>query len=225
MYYFIITILLLIIPLYAQVKVKSAFSKYSKEYSRKGYTAADVARRILNNFNLDNVAIEHVNGNLTDHYDPRTNVVRLSDTVYNSTSIAAIGVAAHECGHAIQYAQSYAPIKLRSAIVPITNIGSKAGIYIAIIGALMTSSMLASIGIALFAMTAVFQAVTLPVEIDASSRALKILEGDDMLDSDELPKAKAMLSAAAMTYVAALLSAVLQVLRLILYVKGGRRRN
>ncbi len=223
--HFLLLIPALIFSLYAQAKVKSAFSKYSKINSRKGYTAADIARRILNNYNLDNVAIEHVNGSLTDHYDPRTNVVRLSDTVYNSSSIAAIGVAAHECGHAIQYAESYGPIKLRASIVPITNIGSKAGIYIALLGAMMTNTVIASIGIALFSMTAIFQAVTLPVELDASSRALKILEGDDMLDSDEIPQAKAMLSAAAMTYVAALLSAILQVLRLILIVRGGRRRN
>ena len=122
--HFLLLITALIFSLYAQAKVKSAFSKYSKINSRKGYTAADIARRILNNYNLDNVAIEHVNGSLTDHYDPRTNVVRLSDTVYNSSSIAAIGVAAHECGHAVQHAMGYAPVRMRSALVPAVSFAS-----------------------------------------------------------------------------------------------------
>lgn len=215
----------MIIALVAQAQVKSSFSKYSKVRSRNGYTAADVARQILNNHNLYDVAIEHVKGSMTDHYDPRTNVVRLSDTVYNSTSIAAIGIAAHECGHAIQYAESYKPIKMRSAIVPITNIGSKAGIYIILFGLLFSSSFFATLGIVLFATTAVFQLLTLPVEFNASSRALKILSEYQMLDSDELPQARAMLRAAAMTYVAALISAIMQVLRLVLIVYGRGRKK
>lgn len=214
----------LLIAIIAQARVKSAFSKYSKVRTRGAYTAEDVARRILNSHQLYDVRIERVKGSMTDHYDPKTNVVRLSDTVYGSTSVAAIGIAAHECGHAIQYAEEYKPIKLRASIIPMTNIGSNAGILIFFVGLLFSSGFLAVLGIGLFSMTAVFQLVTLPVEFNASARAIEILEKNQMLDDDELPMAKSMLRAAAMTYVAALISAVMQILRLV-FILNRRRRN
>lgn len=209
----------------AQIKVKSTFSRYSHQNNQHGYTACDVARRILDDNGLYNVQIEYIRGNLTDHYDPSSNVIRLSDTVYNSTSVAAIGVAAHEVGHAIQYAQGYTPIKIRQAIIPITQIGSNLALPLVLVGLLFSAlNWLIPVGIFLYAGVVLFQAVTLPVEFNASSRALKTLDSNLILYKDEVRMAGKVLSAAAMTYVAAMFSALLSLLRLILLSNRGRRR-
>lgn len=221
-----LSLLLLIIPLligvWAQANVSSAFRKYSRVGSTRGYTGAQIARYILDQNNLQHVNIEHIRGNMTDHYDPRSNVVRLSDTVYSSSSLAAVGVAAHECGHAIQYAADYSPIRIRAAIIPITNIGSYLAIPLVLVGLFLGSYSLAMIGVVGFALIALFQFVTLPVEFDASKRAVSILAG--MYSDNEMRGVKKVLTAAAMTYVAALISAVLQLLRLLLIVNRGSRR-
>jgi len=192
-------------------------------------TAYDAARMILNENGLFDVKIEHVSGNLSDHYDPQTNTVRLSDSVYNSTSSAAVGVAAHECGHAIQHAEGYAPIKIRTAIVPITNIGSRLSMPLILIGILLSAMSayyiyIAYFGVACFSLCALFQLVTLPTEFNASRRALLSLESCGRLDDDELRGAKKVLSAAAMTYVAALAVSVMQLLSLLIRVRRNDRR-
>ena len=189
----------------------------------RGYTAAELTRKLLDENELYNVSIERVSGNLTDHYDPTANVIRLSDSVYNSTSVAAIGVAAHETGHAIQYAKKYAPIKLRNAVIPISQIGSKLSIPLIILGFIFSFRPLVLGGIVLFALVALLQLITLPVEFNASRRALVFLENGDYLYGEELNGAKKTLSAAAMTYVAALLVSLMQLLRLVLLF--GRRNN
>lgn len=215
----------IIFALVAQLMVKNTFSKYSTVRNQQGYTAADVARRILDDNGLNYIPIEHISGELTDHYDPTTNVIRLSDSVYNSTSVAAIGVAAHEVGHAIQHAQGYAPIKLRQAIIPITQIGSKLAVPLVLIGMLISVfDFLIPVGIFLYAGVVFFQAVTLPVEFNASGRALRTLDEDLILYKDEVQMAKKVLTAAAMTYVAAMFSALMSLVRLIL-ISGGRRRR
>ena len=212
----------IIITIFAQIKVKSNFAKYRKVYNRRGYTGAMIARMILDQNGLNHVAIEMVSGQLTDHYDPRTNVVRLSSSVYNSTSVAALGVAAHEVGHAIQHSQGYVPMKLRGAIIPITQIGSQLSWPLFFIGLIFQMDILLTIGIVLFAAVVLFQLVTLPVEFNASSRALRTLESNYYLEPDEMVGAKKMLSAAAMTYVASLITAILQLFRL-LAIAGNRR--
>lgn len=220
----LITALLSII---ASLKVNSTFSKYSKVRTARNLTAEQAARSILDANGLHNVRIESVSGNLTDHYDPRTNVIRLSDSVRTSTSVAAVGVAAHEAGHAVQHAIGYAPIKLRNTLVPVANIGSMAGPYLILIGLLLSSSLssiLLNIGIWFFAAAVLFQIVTLPVEFNASSRAIKALDEGMYLEGDEIPKVKKVLGAAAMTYVAAAAVSVANLLRFIL-LAGGRRRN
>ena len=231
MFYFdptyIVLIPALILSIWASARVNSVYRKYSTVYSRRGYTAAMACRTVLDRNGLYGVRIEHIGGNLTDHYDPRENVIRLSDSVYNSTSAAAIGVACHEAGHAIQYANNYAPIKIRQAIIPITNVGSTAGIWIFIIGVLLTSMseafvMIAYVGLILFSFTALFQLVTLPTEFNASRRALDTLSSCGILYSDEIKDAGKVLSAAAMTYVAALAVALANILRLLAIV--NRRR-
>jgi len=214
----------LLFALWAQYRVKSTFAKYSKINNARGNTAAEVARQILNDNGLYNVNIERINGKLTDHYDPRSNTVRLSETVHSSTSVGAIGIAAHEVGHAIQHATDYTPIKIRTALVPITNIGSTLGIWIVFIG-LLVSPQIAIIGVILFSTVALFQLVTLPVEFNASSRALKTLESHNILYDDELVGAKRVLNAAAMTYVAALVSSLLTLLRLVLRIGMANRRG
>ena len=216
----------LIFALWAQFKVKSTFDRYSKVQNSRGLTASQIARQILDDNGLFNVQIERISGHLTDHFDPRTNVVRLSDSVYGSTSVASIGVAAHEVGHAIQHAIDYKPIKLRSALVPITNIGSTLGIWIVLLG-LLFSNTIAIIGVVLFATVALFQLVTLPVEFNASSRALNTLQSHYILYDDELVGAKRVLKAAAMTYVAALVSSLATLLRLIIsiMIANNRRRD
>ena len=223
-YYWVLIVPSMLFALWAQMMVSSTFNKYSRVMSSRGLTAAQVCRRILDDNGLHNVRIEHIAGNLTDHFDPRTNVVRLSDSVYNSTSVASIGVAAHETGHAIQHAVGYFPIKLRSAIIPVTNIGSKLSIPLILLGFVFQWQPLVEIGIWLFATVALFQLVTLPVEFNASRRALQTLEGDAILKATEVKQAKKVLTAAAMTYVAALITAVAQLLRLVL-LYGNRRRN
>ena len=223
---YLIVLPAIIFAMIAQFMVKSTFSKYSTVRNQHGYTAAEVARRILDDNGLNYIPIEHVNGELTDHYDPTSNVIRLSDSVYNSTSVAAIGVAAHEVGHAIQHAEGYAPIKVRQAIIPITQIGSKLALPLILIGMLISVfDFLIPVGIFLYAGVVLFQAVTLPVEFNASGRALKTLDEDLILYKDEVRMAKSVLSAAAMTYVAAMFSSLMTLLRLILIASGGRRRR
>lgn len=212
----------LLLGLWAQMLVKTRFNKFSKVASKRGMTGADAAKAVLNAGGVYNVPIGRVAGNLTDHYDPKKNSISLSDSVYGSTSIAAIGVAAHEAGHALQYANNYAPIKFRMALVPICNIGSRIGPLMIVIGCLMTyaaSQASASLGLTiytagliLFSAVALFQLVTLPVELNASRRALNALKSGNLLDRTELSGAKKVLKAAALTYVAALATSVMQVL-------------
>ena len=215
----------LIFALWAQFKVNSTFNKYAKIGNRRGLTGAEVARRVLDANGLHHVTVERVHGHLTDHYDPRTNVIRLSDSVYASTGIAALGVAAHEAGHAVQHAVGYAPIKLRTAIIPLTRFGSMLAMPLFIIGMLFAGasylgndigSIFMITGILFFSFSTLFQLVTLPTEFNASSRAMKALDNGGILASDELPAARATLSAAAMTYVAALATSLASLLRLIL---------
>ena len=223
-YSFIVLIPALIFALYAQFKVNSTYSKYSRVRSSRGITGAEVARQILDSNGLYNVQIAHIKGNLTDNYNPQTGVLSLSDSTYASDSVAAIGVAAHECGHAVQHAVGYAPIKLRMALVHITNFGSSAGVLVIMIGLIFGSYTLALIGILLYSLMAIFQLVTLPVEFDASSRALRTLQADHILEDDEIPYARKVLSAAAMTYVAALVSTVATLFRYLLIANSRRRR-
>lgn len=207
----------LILSLWAQANVNSTFARFSRVSNRRGMTGYDAARRILDMNGLQNIAIEHIAGNLTDHYDPRSNTVRLSDSVYGSSSVAAIGVAAHEVGHAVQHAVGYTPIKVRNAIVPVVNLCSQLAMPLFILGLIFSSSlfMLTDVGIILFSAAVLFHIVTLPVEINASRRALSTLESSYMLEGEEIGGAKKVLSAAAMTYVASAAMALLQLLRLI----------
>ena len=211
-----------LLALWAQFRVQSTYAKYSRVRSVRGRTAAEVARQILDDHGLGHVQVDRIGGKLTDNYDPRTNIVHLSQEVYDSSSIAAIGVAAHECGHAVQHAEEYGPLKLRSAIIPITNIGSSLSIPLFLIGLLFNFSILMNIGILLFGLVALFQLITLPVEFNASRRALSTIGERGLLTDDETRGAKKVLSAAALTYVAALASSLAQLLRLVLI---SRRRN
>lgn len=220
-YYFweiIIFILMITLPLLAQLGVNGTFSKYSRVRSSRGLTAEQAARAILDDNGLYNVGIERISGKLTDHYDPTANVVRLSDSVYGQTSIAAIGVAAHECGHACQHAESYAPIIIRSKLVPVTNICSRLWYLVFLIGCFFFQTMpfLIYVGIAMFGAVVLFQLVTLPTELDASHRALKTLERDSILEQGEISPARKVLTAAAMTYVTSLAVSVMQLVRLLL---------
>lgn len=217
----IILIPALIFSLIAQLMVKGAFSKYSGVRNSRGYTGADAARAILDRNGLSYIRIEHINGELTDHYDPSANVIRLSDSVYNNDSVAAVGVAAHEAGHAVQYAEGYGPIKVRSAIIPITQFGSNLSTPLVILGIIFSSNVLITAGIMLFCTVVLFQAITLPVEFNASGRALKVLREEHFLDDDEMKGAKSVLTAAALTYVAAMFSALASLARLLLI----RNRN
>ena len=223
-YYLILVVPAMLLAFWAQHKVNSTYDRFSRVCSYRGITAADVARSILRDNGLSDIPVERVAGRLTDHYDPRARVVRLSDAVYNSSSIAAIGVAAHEVGHACQHAAHYVPLTLRSAIIPITNLGSSLSVPLILIGLLLGNDTLAVFGVLLFSLVAVFQLITLPVEFNASSRALRTLEARDILAGEELAGARKVLSAAAMTYVAALAVSLAQLLRLALIV-GGRRRS
>lgn len=213
-----------VISMIASSKVKTTYAKYGRVASRNGLNATDAARMILDNAGLRHVRIERIAGDLTDHYSPKELVLRLSDTTYNSRSIAAIGVAAHECGHAIQHAKQYAPLNIRNAIVPVVNLGSKLSWPMILIGLLLGFTGFLDLGIILFSLTLIFQLITLPVEFNASSRALQILDDSNMLYDEELRGAKKVLSAAAMTYVAAAIASLLSLLRLIILF-GGRRRD
>ena len=228
----IVLIPAMIFAFWAQIRVNSTFEKYAKVYNRRGITGADAARRVLDAAGLYNVRIERIHGHLTDHYDPRDNVIRLSDATYASTGIAAVGVAAHEAGHAVQHAVGYVPIKLRTAIIPLTRFGSFLAMPLFIIGLLFGSGaqigygigdILMITGILFFSFSTLFQLVTLPTEFNASSRAMKALEDGCLLTADELPAAKATLSAAAMTYVAALATSLASLLRLMLIFNNRRR--
>ena len=221
--YLILVLPAMIIALFAQFRVKSAFSRYSQERCVSGLTGAETARRILELNGIYDIRIEHIAGDLTDHYSPNEKVIRLSDSVYNVQSIAAVGVAAHECGHAVQYATGYAPIKVRNAIIPVTNIGSTLSFPILLVGLILNFQPLVLVGIALFSIVTLFQLLTLPVEFDASRRALKTIDERGMLTPEEFTGAKKVLSAAAMTYVAALLTSLAQLLRLMILF--GRRRD
>lgn len=228
-YYFdptyVLVLIGLVLTMAASFRMNSTFSKYSKMKSASGMTGAEAAQRILNRAGIYDVTIEHVSGNLSDHYDPGHKVLRLSDTTYSSNSVAAVGVAAHECGHAIQHQENYGPLVLRSTLVPAANIGSRLGLPIILVGLLLgSSSVLIQIGIWVFAISVLFQFVTLPVEFNASSRAMKCLESNGILGSTELGQCRKVLSAAALTYVAAAAASVLQLLRLVMLF-GGRRRN
>lgn len=219
----IIMIPAILLGLIVQIRLSTTYSRYSKVQSRTGMTGYTAARRILDAAGLRHVPIECIQGELTDHFDPRSNVLRLSNGVYNSSSVAAIGVAAHECGHAIQYAEEYTPMKVRGALVKVTNFSSSISMFIVILGLIFSFRELALAGVALFSVVVLFQLVTLPVEFNASSRAVKILDG--YMDREELSGVKSVLSAAAMTYVAALVSAIFQLIRLLAIVGGGRDRK
>lgn len=213
-----------VISLWASARVKSTYAKYSRVRSMSGLTGADAASRILHSAGLYHVRVEHIAGDLTDHYDPKSKVLRLSDTVYGSASVAAIGVAAHECGHAIQDAQDYAPLKFRNTLVPVANFGTQAAWPIILVGLLFGSSQfLLNLGIILFSLGVLFQLVTLPVEFNASNRALEALGASGYLKEEQLDGAGKVLRAAAMTYVAALAQAVSQLLRLLLIANRNRR--
>ncbi len=213
---YILVLLGAIITLIASASVKSTFHKYSGVRNRRGLTAQDAAAMILSGAGITDVRIERVGGNLSDHYSPKEKVLRLSDSVYGQTSVAALGVAAHECGHAIQHARGYAPLKLRSASVPLANIGSMLSWPLLVLGIVLGMTNLAMAGVWLFVFVVLFQVITLPVEFNASRRALAILESRGMLSNDEMTGAKKVLSAAAMTYVAAVASSLLQLLRLLI---------
>ena len=229
MTYLIMVLPFAILALWANSNVNSTFRKYSQQMSRRHISGAQAAQRVLTANGVTGVRIERVHGNLTDHFDPRTNVIRLSDSVYDSTSTAAIGVACHEAGHAVQYAQHYAPIKLRAAIIPVTNIGSKLAMPLILLGVLFSafgymSYSLVYLGIACFGLSLLFQLVTLPVEFNASRRAMEAIESAGILTDEEQKGARKTLTAAAMTYVAATALALMQLLRLIMLF-GGRSRD
>lgn len=222
-YYWIILMPAFLIALLAQLNVSSTFNRYSQVASRRGLTGAQAAEEVLRAHGVYGVRVTRVSGKLTDHYDPRTNTIRLSDAVYGSTSIASVGVAAHEAGHAVQYAQEYGPIKVRGAIIPVCNFSSQISILLIILGFVMYSRPLFAVGVVLFAVATVFQVVTLPVEFDASRRAIRSLRETHLLDAQELQGAKKVLGAAAMTYVAALLVSIAQLLRYVLAFNSRRR--
>ncbi|MCL1928807.1 MAG: zinc metallopeptidase [Treponema sp.] len=221
-YYIILVVPTILLSLWAQYKVKSTFNKYSQVRSKNGISGAQAAQLLLQTNNISNVTVESVAGSLTDHYDPGNHKLRLSQPVYGQTTIAAVGVAAHETGHAIQHARGYGPLGLRSTLVPVANIGSSIGPWLAIAGLAMSFDFLLNIGIILFAGAVAFYLITLPVEFNASSRALAILAQNNVLDAEELRGVKKVLSAAAMTYVASALTAVMSLIRFILL---SRRRR
>lgn len=223
-WYLILVVPALLVAVYAQVKVQSAFKKYSQVGTRSGLSGAE-ASTLIQRQNGIQIPIEQVQGSMTDHFDPRTNVIRLSETVCNVRSVAAIGVAAHETGHALQYEEGYGPIKLRAAILPVTNFATSVSPIMIIVGLIASWQWLAMAGVAFFALSVLFQLVTLPVEFNASSRALKALSAGGVLTAEELDGAKKVLSAAALTYVAALLVSLMNLLRLLLIVAGRGRRG
>lgn len=221
---YILLIIGMLLSLAASAKLKSTFSVYKKIRSASGLTGAETAQRVLRCAGITDVQVVPISGSLTDHYDPRSKKVCLSEDVYNRTSLAAVGVAAHECGHAVQHATNYAPLNLRSAIVPVANIGSTLSWPLFLAGLIFSIRPLLTIGIVLFSLAVFFQLITLPVEFNASSRALKMLEGTGILGVEEVAGSRKVLTAAALTYVAALASSILQLLRLII-LAGGRNRD
>lgn len=228
--YIVIVLPCLLLSLWASSRVNSTFKRYSKQLSQRRITGADAARRVLQRYGVYDVRVERISGNLTDHYDPKANVIRLSDSVWGSTSTAAIGVACHEAGHAVQYAENYSPIKIRAAIIPLTNFGSKLAMPLILLGILFSSLgslsyTLVYAGIACFSLSLVFQLITLPVEFNASKRAVVAIEEGNLLTADELSGAKKTLRAAAMTYVAAVAVSLGQLVRLLLLFGGRRGRN
>ena len=229
-YYYLDPTMLVVLPalilsVWAQINVKTTYSKYSRVNTRSGITGFDAARRILDANGLYDVGIELIPGELSDHYDPRANVIRLSNAVYSSTSAAAVGVASHEAGHAVQHAVGYTPIKLRTAVIGISNFGSMAAMPLFFIGLIMASQPLMYLGIIFYSLAMVFQLVTLPVEFNASRRAMDALSDSGRFTSDELKASRKVLSAAALTYVAALATSLLSLLRLILIANGNNRRR
>lgn len=224
---YILVIIGAIICMIASANVQSTYRKYAKVASLMGWTGAEAAEKMLNYMGIFDVKIEHIRGELTDHYDPTAKVLRLSDAVYASNSVAALGVAAHECGHAVQHAQGYRPLQIRSKLVPAANIGSRYGLWIVILGLIFGGygSVLATVGVVLFSLGVLFQLVTLPVEFDASNRGLAMLRKFGMLQGDEMVSCRKVLQAAALTYVAAAASSILQLLRLIMISGAGSRRR
>lgn len=228
--YVVLVLPCVLLSMLASANVNRTFQKYARQYSQRRLTGAQAAERVLLAHGVHNVRIERISGNLTDHFDPKTNVIRLSDHVYDNTSTAAIGVACHEAGHAVQYAVHYAPIKLRAAIIPVTNLGSKLAMPLILIGLLMTalsrfSYYMIYLGIACFGLSLVFQLITLPVEFNASRRAISTIDQADLLTKEEQKGAKKVLKAAAMTYVAATAVSLAQLLRLLVLYGGRGRRN
>ncbi len=221
-YYLILVVPAIIISLIAQVNVKKTYSAMAKISNKKQLTGAQAAYNVLQHYGIRNVRIEQTQGKLSDHYDPRSNVIRLSPEVYAGTSVAAVGIACHEAGHAAQHAENYIPIKVRNSVLPVANFGSYFGPIIAVFGYFLGFGFLIDAGIILFAAVVFFQIVTLPIEFNASSRAIKVIEGTEMLFEDEVPKARKVLVAAAMTYVASLLVSIMSLIRLIL--RTNRRR-
>ena len=226
--YIVLVLPCIIFSMWASSSVNSTFNRYAKVFSSRRITGAQAAQRVLSHNGVSGVRIERVSGNLTDHYDPRTNVIRLSDSVYDSTSVAAIGVAAHEAGHAVQYARHYAPIHFRAAIIPITNIGSKLAMPLILLGVVLNflggiSTGLIYLGIAAFALSLLFQVVTLPVEFNASRRAMTAIREGNILTEQELAGARKTLTAAALTYVAAVATSLVQILRLIAIANRRKR--
>lgn len=221
---YILVIIGAVLCILASSRVNSTYAKYAKVRARSGMTGAEAAQRILSMSGINDVRIEHVGGSLTDHYDPAKKVLRLSDSVYGSRSVAAIGVAAHECGHALQHKEGYFPLKFRSLLVPAANIGSRLGLPLVILSLVMGLGSLARIGVWVFAIAVLFQVVTLPVEFNASGRALRMVESYGIMNTDEVDDCRRVLGAAALTYVAAAASSVLQLLRLLI-LTGNRRRD
>lgn len=224
-YYILILIPIMIFATVAQIKVKTAFNRYSKQVSQRSLTGMQAAEEVLRLNGVTGVQIEYVSGNLTDHYDPRTNTIRLSDGVYSSSSIAAVGVAAHEAGHAVQYAKNYAPVRFRTAIIPLTRLGSNLSWPLLVLGLIFDIFSLFILGIIFFSLCTFFQLVTLPVEFNASHRALEALSKGGILTSDELKGAKKVLTAAALTYIAALAVSLVQLLRYILIATSRSKRR
>ena len=225
--YFLFMLPALLLSLWAQIKVNTTFSKYSKVRNSRGLTGADAAYKVLSHNDVTGVSLEHIHGNLNDHFDPKTNVIRLSDSVYSQTSVAAVGVAAHEAGHAVQKATDYSPMKLRAVLVPISRFGSFLAMPLIFIGLLLPVQydFVVTLGIIFFSFSVLFQIITLPVEINASNRAIQTLEQTGTLEGEELEGAKKVLKAAAMTYLAATFAAVMSLLRLLLIFGGRRDRN
>lgn len=221
-YYLILVVPALMLAIWAQVQVKTTYRKYSRVPNSRGMTGAYAAQAVLNFYGITDVRIERVSGNLTDHYDPRSKVIRLSDGVYNSSTVAAVGIACHEAGHAAQHAENYAPIKIRNAIIPVCNIGSTIGIPLALIGWIFSFSILIYVGLGLYAAVFIFQVATLPVEFNASRRAIKVIDETQLLRDDEIGGAKKVLAAAAMTYVASMMVALANLLRLLLRFSNRR---